>query len=336
MLFNILYLIGCIPWPIAPRKRGRPYAYSPLTVILRCFIVRIWFKIDSNNALHTFLDVDCQYNRKLALACGLATMPSRRTFDRRLKTISTDIKERISTMGHLFVIGELVGLSITAIDSTLIKANGHVWHKSSMKEGVVPRSGIDTDARWGYSHTKGWVFGYKLHLTSTTSVGNLVVPLTADVTTANVPDNKMYVTLTSSSSSSSSSSIFLLPSLRHMAADPGYDDRKLYEYSKKTLGMDLVCPVERYKSTSKKRLELVCFYESALGQAIHSRRKTSIEPLIGHIKSVFKIDPLSVRGFSAVSSIVLLYVLLYQLMVYYNRKTYTINPKSIKYMLGTC
>ena len=41
-----------------------------------------------------------------------------------------------------------------------------------MKKGVVPRSGIDTDARWGYSHTKGWIFGYKLHLTSTT--GNLM------------------------------------------------------------------------------------------------------------------------------------------------------------------
>ena len=26
ILFNILYLIGCIPWPsIPPRKRGRPY-----------------------------------------------------------------------------------------------------------------------------------------------------------------------------------------------------------------------------------------------------------------------------------------------------------------------
>ena len=80
-----------------------------------------------------------------------------------------------------------------------------------------------------------------------------------------------------------------------MAADPGYDDRKLYEYSKKTLGMDLVCPVERYKSTSKKRLDLVCFYESALGQAIYGGRKTSIEPLIEHIKSAFKIDPSSVR-----------------------------------------
>ncbi len=49
-------------------------------------------------------------------------------------------------------------LSITAIDSTLLKAKGSVWHKSSMEEkGIVPRSGIDTDARWGYSHTKGWM-----------------------------------------------------------------------------------------------------------------------------------------------------------------------------------
>jgi hypothetical protein len=62
-----------------------------------------------------------------------------------------------------------------------------------MKKGKMPRSDIDTDARWwlGYSHTnKGWVFGYKLHLTCTTA-GELVVPLTAaeDVTTtANVQD----------------------------------------------------------------------------------------------------------------------------------------------------
>ncbi len=171
-----MYLIGCcIPWPAnAKRKRGRPYVYSP-TVILRCFIVRLWFKIDSNNALHTFLILDCQYNRKLAVACGLIKIPSRRTFDRRLKTISTDIKQRISTMGCLFVVEGMVDPSITAaVDSTLLKAKGPVWHKSSMKKGIVPCSGIDTDARWGYSHTKRWIFGYKLHLTCTT--GKIVVP----------------------------------------------------------------------------------------------------------------------------------------------------------------
>ena len=58
-----------------------------------------------------------------------------------------------------------------------------------MKKGEVPcPADIDTDARWGYSHTnKGWIFGYKLHLTCTT--GELVVPLTADITTENVQDN---------------------------------------------------------------------------------------------------------------------------------------------------
>ena len=65
--------------------------------------------------------------------------------------------------------------------------------------------------------------------------------LIADITTANVQDNQIYVHLTSSSSSA-----FSLPYVLYMIADLGYDDKKLYEYSKKVLGIDLVCPVERY------------------------------------------------------------------------------------------
>ena len=106
-------------------------------------------------------------------------------------------------------------------------------------------------------------------------------------------------------------------------------------YSKKVLGIDLICPGERYESNPKERLELVCFYQSALGQTIYSHRRISVEPLIEHIKSVFRIDSLPARGFHKVSAIVLLSVLLYQLMVYYNCKTEKTNPKSIKYMLGT-
>jgi hypothetical protein len=141
-----------------------------------------------------------------------------------LKAISTDVKERISTMGYLFAAEGMADPSIAAVDSTLIKAKGSVWHKSSMEKGIVPCPGIDTDARWGYSHTKGWIFGYKLHLICTAD--DLVVPLTADVTTANVPDNKMYVPLTSSSL------VFSLPYVLYMIADPGYDDKNLYKYSK--------------------------------------------------------------------------------------------------------
>ena len=145
-------------WPSNTNKhrRDRPYVYPP-TVIVRCFVVRILFRLDSNNALHIFLNMGCHYNRKLALACGLSSIPPcRRTIDKRLKkTISADVKGRIATMGHLFVTEGLADPTVTAIDSTLLKANGSPWHKSSMKKGVVLRSGIDTDARWGYSHTRG-------------------------------------------------------------------------------------------------------------------------------------------------------------------------------------
>jgi Transposase DDE domain len=155
---------------------------------------------------------------------------------------------------------------IVAIDSTLLKARGHVWHKSSMNKGIVPRSGIvDTDARWGFSHTKGWIFGYKLHLISST--GSLIVPLAADFTTANVQDNQMYnPVMISSSPLPSSSSLFL--ETCYMIGDSGYDDHDLYDLSV-AKGFQLVCPVQRYEHTPANRLELINFYESELGQTIY-------------------------------------------------------------------
>lgn len=154
-----MYLVGLIRWPHNNRGgggRGRPYVYPP-TVILRCFIVRVWFRLDSNRALHEYLAMDLSYNKKVMRGCGLSRIPSRRTFDRRLVTISTDIKNRITTMGKLFVLEKIVDPSILSADSTLIKAKGSLWHKSCMTKEIVPHSGIDTDAKWGFSHTKGWL-----------------------------------------------------------------------------------------------------------------------------------------------------------------------------------
>lgn len=319
-------MIGLIPWPESRKKkrRGRPYVYSP-TVILRCFVVRIWLRLDSNRSLHDYLAMDYPYNRRVLRVCGLTSLPDRRTFDRRLSTISVDIKERISTMGNLFVKERLVDPYIVTIDSTLIRAKGHLWHKSSMIKGVVPCSGIDTDARWGFSHTKGWIFGYKLHITAST--GSLIIPLSADFTQADVQDNQIYPAITCSSS--------LPQGVRYMAADSGYDDHKLYNLSTDR-GFELVCPVsEIYNNTSSDRLQLIEFYESKLGQIIYSWRSISVEPLIEHIKDVFKIDPLPIRGYQKAAGLVLIVVLLYQIIVYYNCKTHKQHPKAIKHMLGS-
>ncbi|MGB7637992.1 MAG: transposase, partial [Nitrososphaeraceae archaeon] len=171
----------------------------------------------------------------------------------------------------------------------MLRAKGHLWHKSSMIKGVVPCSGIiDTDARWGFSHTKQWIFGYKLHIVSST--GSLIVPLSADFTQVNVYDNQIYPAITSSS---------LPQGVRYVtAADSGYDDdHKLYNLSI-TRGFELVCPVSQiYSHTSGDRLQLIEFYESELGQVIYSWRGISVELLIEHIKGVFRIDPLPVRSY---------------------------------------
>ena len=92
-------------------------------------------------------------------SCGLDRVSDRRTFDRRFKIIPIDIRSRIDAMDILFIKDGLVD-PIVSVYSSLLKAKGHVWHKSSMKKNEVPRSGIDTDALWdqqnqgnGYSDT---------------------------------------------------------------------------------------------------------------------------------------------------------------------------------------
>src|SRR5450759_2468343 len=319
-LIGILCLIGLIPWPrVAVKKRGRPYVYSP-TVMLRCFVVRIWLRMPSNNALHSFLSIDNQYNARVMMACGLSKVPDRRTLDRRFKAASLGVRERVDSMGELLVREKLVDPYIVSVDSSLLKAKGHVWHKTSMEKGVVSYSGIDTGARWGKSRSKGWVFGYKLHVVSST--GSLIVPLSADFRTAKSPDSKGYGRVTAS-----------LRGVRYVDGDRGYDVDDLYQLSRER-GFDLVCPIGRYENTHPDRIELVFFYESELGQLVYSWRSKSVEPLFEQIKDVFGIDPLPVRGFDGAESVVLLSVLLYQLMVYYNRLTGR-PSRALKHMLGS-
>ena len=129
-------------------------------------------------------------------SCGLDRLPDRRTFDRRSKTISYDIRSRIDTMIILFVREGLVDPLIVSFDSCLLKAKGYVWDKSSMIKNIIPHSGIDTDARWCYGKTKGWIFGYKLHMKPST--GSLIVPLSAELTTINIREDSIYRSMTAS------------------------------------------------------------------------------------------------------------------------------------------
>ena len=65
--------------------------------------------------------MDLPYNRKVMKACGLSQLPpSRRTFDRRLNTISEDIKNMITAMRELFVHEKIVDPSILSTETVLL------------------------------------------------------------------------------------------------------------------------------------------------------------------------------------------------------------------------
>ena len=64
-----------------------------------------------------------------------------------------------------------------ALDSTVLRANGGVWHKKDREKGVVPHSSIDTQAHWTKSGWHGWVYGWKLHVIVT--VAAVWIPLAA-------------------------------------------------------------------------------------------------------------------------------------------------------------
>ena len=81
-----------------------------------------------------------------------------------------------------------------AIDSTVLRANGGVWHQKDREKGAIPHSSIDnTEAHWTKFGWLGWVYGWKLHLISVAAA--VWSPLAADLTPAHVADQDPAPTL---------------------------------------------------------------------------------------------------------------------------------------------
>lgn len=315
-LIGVLYLVGTLSLYEDVMRQGRPYVYSTVLMV-QLYIIKSWMRIPSNNTFHYFLSIKSN-NDKVLKVCKLKQIPDRRTIDRRFQCLP--IREIIGTVGNLFVSEKLVDDTSASVDSSLLKAAGPVWHKSDMENNRLPIAGIDTDAKWGYSKSKGWVYGYKLHMSCST--GKLIVPLSADVTTANIHDSKPYEKLIKP----------LSGLVQNILCDPAYDDSKLYRFSNKKY-LRLITPIKQYPHTPPERIKLVEFYNSMIGQKLYRDRKISIEPLFEILKDTFNIRVLPVKGFEKVKSFVLICVLVYQLAVYYNCVTKLGNPRIVKRML---
>ncbi|HUT51888.1 MAG TPA: transposase [bacterium] len=78
-----------------PRPRGRPLDYNEL-VMLKVFIVMVLKRIKHFKTLHRFLG----QNPAIRQACGLPSLPDRRTFGRRLKFFPPGARKPDSELGR--------------------------------------------------------------------------------------------------------------------------------------------------------------------------------------------------------------------------------------------
>ena len=162
LLVTLVKLVDSIPVPPPPAKRprGRPKVYSD-RLFLKALIIML---VRHLHNVHELLAVLAEPTAEMALLQALLTeqgcYPTRRTWERRLKAMPATLPAQIGYLGCYLVVliqpWAAYGRAV-AIDSTILLANGGVWHKKDRDKGVVPHTSIDTEAHWTKSGWHGWV-----------------------------------------------------------------------------------------------------------------------------------------------------------------------------------
>jgi hypothetical protein len=273
VLVQLVGLLDRLPAPApstAPRRRGRPHLYSD-ALFTKALVIMIVRRLHKVGELLAVLEEPTREMRSLReLLCGPdGRFPSRRTFERRLRALPESLPERIGLLGRHLV--ELLkpwaktGRAV-AIDSTVLRARGGVWHKKDKEAGVVPHSSIDTEAGWTKSGWHGWVYGWKLHLACT--VAGVWIPLAARLTPANVHDGRIAPRL-----------IEVLPEeARFVLGDKHYDALALKQRCLEE-GRFMVSPKRGAYPHTDSGVEV--------RRIFHLLRHRAIENLNGHFKALF-------------------------------------------------
>jgi hypothetical protein len=194
LLVMLVTLVDRLPGPPTSTKRGRgrPKVYTD-RLFLKALVIMI---VRHLHTVHELLAVLAQPTPEMQLLRSLLTeqgqFPTRRTWERRLQALPDTLPAQIGCLGrHLVALIQpwaRCGRAV-ALDSTVLRARGGVWHKKDREAGVVPHSSIDTEAQWTKSGWHGWVYGWKLHLAAT--VAGVWIPLAAELTPANEADSEL-------------------------------------------------------------------------------------------------------------------------------------------------
>jgi len=256
--------------------RGRPH--DPVAMF-RALLLKEMRQLSSRRKLVEFLRRDSFWLRK----CGFEKPPSHNSFCDFVDRVGADATEQL----FYYLVKQIMDFKnvgqLVSVDSTPLKGYAHFWKN---------RECSDPDAKWGYSPTTEWVFGYKVHLAVD---AESELPLAFIVTPANVYDSIEYPEI--------------LDKLIHMGiqpkivlADAGYDSKKNYLLTLKYRATPIIAINKRKMKRKKTRdfeRNLPIKRNSELWKSLY-RKRSSAERVISRLKEELALRDVKVRGLNNV------------------------------------
>lgn len=170
------------------KGRSYPYQYSDLAII-KLFVYSRIKGIVGFKTIHKHLKL----RPDVVELVGLEKVPHRKTLAQRFREITGVVLDLLHQLTQRFIALGVINPSIASMDSTLMQANGNIWHKKQMDAGELPKCGnVDTEAHWGVNGCGEWTFGYRLHCLTLCGVEGITWPATICVHSANIKDAKVF------------------------------------------------------------------------------------------------------------------------------------------------
>ena len=302
LLVTLVKLADRLPMPPEPEKpgRGHPVVYSD-RLFLKALVIMI---VRHLHTVHELLSVLAQPTAEMATLRSLLSeqgrFPSRRTWERRLKALPATLPAQIGCLGrHLIDLIQpwaTCGRAV-AIDSTVLRACGGVWHQKHREQGERPHTSIDPEAHWTKSGWHGWVYGWKLHVVSV--VAAVWFPIAAILTPANIADSEPAPALLGE----------LPAEVRFVLGDRHYNTPNLHEYCAQADRLLVATQYGRYPHTDA---------GVAVRRVFHQLRSHSIENFNEHFKGIFDgHGQVPTKGLIATQRFALGAIFVYQLALLY-------------------
>lgn len=173
---------------LALAEHSYPYQYQDLPLI-KLFV---YARIEGIKGFQT-LQKHLELRTDVVELLGLASVPHRKTLSTRFRSLPEVVSSVLTQLTDTFVETGDVDASIASVDSTLMRANGNVWHKKQRDKGELPSCGnIDTDAHWSKSGCGKWVYGYRLHNLTLCGPEGITWPAAMSVHAANLEDADVF------------------------------------------------------------------------------------------------------------------------------------------------